>query len=185
MSSINAPLVVGYKTVDAPAVAGSPYASGSPASPIPPVSVSAPGEEFAADGPSDELKLFKKIVAIEIGFADIAAVANKLLGPIFPDNSRVVRSYYEVTTTFTSATDAATIGIGFATDDSAGIVGTLAISAVGNIWDAGLHEGIQDGAAANFGEKLTAARQLQIIRGGAEVLTAGNLVLFVEFVTSV
>ena len=59
-----------------------------------------------------------------------------------------------------------------------------AISAGGNVWDAGNHEAIQTGTAANFGEQLTAARQLEFLRGGAETLTAGALILFVEYVTA-
>lgn len=176
--------VQGFKPVAAVSPAGSPYASGSPALDPPDVSVNAPVEEFASNGPSDTLNLLKKIVALRVDYTDISAPSTKYLGPIFPDNSFVTRDYYKVLTTFTSATDAATIGIGFNTDDAAGIVAATAISAGGNVWDAGNHEGIQTGTAANFGEQLTAARQLEFLRGGAETLTAGALILYVEYVTA-
>src|SRR3990167_11392123 len=45
-----------------------------------------------------------------------------------PSGAIVVRSWYEVITTFTSASDAATISIGYPTDDVAGIVAAIAIS---------------------------------------------------------
>lgn len=103
-------------------------------------------------------------------------------GAQIPDNSRVVRSFYEVTTTFTSSSDAATISIGLPTDDAAGIVAATAISAGGNIWDAGVHEGIQTGTAATFGEKTTAARS-PVVTVATQALTAGRFELFLEIVT--
>ncbi len=137
-----------------------------------------------AGGPDESTTglLLKKQAVVNIGFASIAAATDVEVGPTFPDNTIVMRAYYEVATTFTSATDAATIGVGFDTDDANGIVASTAISAVGNVWDAGLHEGIQDGTVANAGVKLTAARRLEITRGGGEVLTAGEMTLYVEYV---
>lgn len=164
---------------------GSPYANGSPAQANTEAQVTAASEAFLNDGPSSTLNLAQKQVVLHVDYTDIKAVATAYLGPVFPVGTMVTRAFYRVLTTFTSATDAATIGIGFATDDANGIVAATAISAGGNIWDAGAtpnHECIQDGAAANFGELLTAARQLQFTRGGAEVLTAGKLVLVVEYV---
>lgn len=108
--------------------------------------------------------------------------AISLRGADIPDNSRVVRSFYIVGTTFTSATDAATISIGLPTDDAAGIVAATAISGGGNIWDAGAHEGIQTGTAATFSEKTTAART-PTATIAVEALTAGKLDLFLEVVT--
>ena len=103
-------------------------------------------------------------------------------GPFFPANSVALRCYYFVETTFTSPTaDAATIGAGFLVDDAGGLVAPTAISAGGNVWDAGWHEGIQDGAVANFGERLTASRQINWPIG-VEAPDAGKATLFVEFV---
>lgn len=163
---------------------GSPYANGSPAQANTEAQVTAASEAFLNDGPSSTLNLAQKQVVLHVDYTDIKAVATAYLGPVFPVGTMVTRAFYRVLggVNFTSATDAATIGIGFATDDANGIVAATAISAGGNVWDAGNHECIQDGAAANFGEVLTAARQLQFTRGGAEVLTGGKLVLVVEYV---
>ena len=106
------------------------------------------------------------------------------LGVTLPDNAIVTRDWYEVITTFTSATDAATIALGVPTDAAAGIVAAIAISNGGNPWDAGNHEGIQAGAAANFLAKLTAARELTATVA-VEALTAGKLILYCEYVVSI
>lgn len=94
----------------------------------------------------------------------------------------VIRSWYDVVETFTSGTDAATIAIGIPTDDVAGIVAAIAISN-GTPWDIGYHEGIQTGTAATAGETLTAKRRLNITIA-VENLTAGKLILFLEYVVS-
>jgi len=104
------------------------------------------------------------------------------LGVILPDNAIITRSWHDTTITFTSATDAATIALGLPVDDVAGIVAAVAISAATD-WDAGLHEGIQDGTAAAFSVKTTAARELTA-DVAVEALTAGVLVLFCEYVIS-
>lgn len=138
--------------------------------------------KIADPGPDSSAFNVARQVVFTVGFADMAAAADALLGPTFPDNAIVRKFAYRVDQTFTSATDAATIGIGFATDDPAGCVATIAISGVGDKWDAGWHDGIQDGATANNGEQLTAARQLKFVRGGAEVLTSGSATFFVDWV---
>ena len=102
---------------------------------------------------------------------------------LLPINAIVIRSWYDVTNTFRSATDAATIAIGIAVDDTVGIVAATAISAVGDVWDNGYHEGIQTGTAATASEKTTADRRVQVTIG-AENLTAGEFVLFIEYVAS-
>jgi hypothetical protein len=99
-----------------------------------------------------------------------------------PDNAYVTNAWYEVLTTFTSAGDAATIAIGVDTDDAAGIVAAVAIL-TGTPWDAAVPvQCIQDGTVAAFSTKTTAERNIVIDLGGAEVLTAGLLVLVVEYV---
>jgi predicted RecA/RadA family phage recombinase len=106
-------------------------------------------------------------------------------GDSIPDNARVTRSWYEVGTTFTSATDAATLSLGVETDDVAGITAAIAISDGSNPWDAGLADGIQDGAIANFGEKTTAeGRRLEVVVA-VEALTAGVLALVAEWAVTV
>ena len=110
------------------------------------------------------------------------AEGTHLLDSQLPTNAYVTRAWYEVSTTFTSATDAATIGLGIETDAPTGIVSPLAISAGGNIWDSGLHEGSQDGTTNAFPTKTTGFRSLQAVVAGGEALTDGKLKLFVEYV---
>jgi len=100
-----------------------------------------------------------------------------------PDNAIVTRCWYEVQTTFKSATDAATISLGIATDDVAGLVAAIAISHVSNPWDAGYHDGIQDGTAANFSQKTTDSRTIDAVVNG-EALTDGLAEIFIEYIVS-
>jgi hypothetical protein len=116
--------------------------------------------------------------------------ANALLRPIatytldqtLPNKAIVTRSFYEVITTFTSATDAATIALQNAQVANA-YKSAVAISNGANPWDDGYHEGIQDGTAANFAAKLTAERAITIAVA-VEALTAGKLVGWLEYVVS-
>lgn len=108
-------------------------------------------------------------------------IAAHAVAETLPDNAVVVRAYYNVATTFTSSTDAATISIGIPTDDAAGIKAAVAISDAGNPWDAGWVEGIQDGTAANFSEACTAERAITFTVA-VEALTAGKLTLWLEYV---
>ena len=113
--------------------------------------------------------------------ADGGAVGIIQIGPSIPDNAFVTYAHYEVLTTFTSSGDSATISLGFATDDVAGIVAATAISGVGDIWDAG-HQGcIQDDTPPNFSNQLTAARQVDLTIA-VENVTAGKLTLYVHYV---
>lgn len=102
-----------------------------------------------------------------------------------PGNSRVVNGYYEVTTTFTSATDAATIALSIATDDVAGLKAAIAISNGANPYDSGaaLKVLIQDGTVGNASEKTTAERAIQAVVA-TEALTAGKMYVALEVVTT-
>ena len=115
----------------------------------------------------------------------LAMNADYVLGVFLPDNAVITRAWYEVLTTFQSATDACTIAITIPTDDVAGIVAATAISAVGDIWDApGYYECIQDGTAAEFSEKTTAQREITVTLAAGEALTAGIFMLFCEYVVT-
>lgn len=130
---------------------------------------------------------------------DSAGVSNKTiashgLGVYLPINAIITNAFYKVTTTFTSATDAATIAL---TAQSAGdLKAAIAISNGTNVWDAGLagclpgsyaertvagDTAILDAAskAASY-ISLTAERELTATVA-VEALTAGKLVLFVEY----
>ena len=110
------------------------------------------------------------------------------MGVDLPDNAVITRAWYEVITTFQSGgTDAAAMSLGLPTDDANGIVAFTSISSdVGDVWDAGYHEAIQTGTAANFSTKTTAARAVtfSISSSAAGDITAGALVLFLEYVES-
>lgn len=106
------------------------------------------------------------------------------LGVYLPDNAIVQRTWYEVLTTFTSADDSATIALGADTDSEAGIKAAIAISNVANPYDAGLHEGIQDGAVANALTKLTAQREL-CATVAVQALTAGKARIYCEYIVSI
>lgn len=112
-------------------------------------------------------------------------IASHGLGVYLPDNAIITRAWYEVLTTFADGVDdSATIALSIPTDDVAGIVAATAISAGGNVWDAGNHEAIQTGTAANFSEKCTAERELTATVAVA-ALTAGKLRLYAEYVISI
>lgn len=109
------------------------------------------------------------------------------LGLTLPDNAIIRRAWYDVITTATSATDAATIAINIPTDGD--LVDAIAISAGGNAWDAGLHDIVN---AANVAEdidapttylKLTDAREVSVVVA-VEDLTAGKFIIFIDYTVS-
>ncbi len=101
---------------------------------------------------------------------------------VVPDNSVIVEAHYEVLTTLTSATDAATVCLS-TNQVTNEIVTATAIDAGTNSWDAGYHDCIPDGAAANFTTKTTASRDI-VMAIAVEAVTAGKLRLWYKFVTS-
>jgi hypothetical protein len=130
------------------------------------------------------------------GVAGHRTIAAHGLGVTLPIKAIVLRAYWDVVTTFTSATDAATIAL---KAESAGdLMAALAISDTRNRWDAGIHAGTpgfpnfgadaahdtQPEVAALFAAtaiKLTAARELTATVA-VEALTGGKAVLFVDYV---
>jgi hypothetical protein len=134
---------------------------------------------------------------------DSAGVSNKTiaahgLGVYLPIKAIITDVYYDVITTFTSASDAGTLAL--MVQGAGDAVAAIAISDASNVWDAGIHGSIlgypnlgADAAhdtalevAALFAGsmlKLTAERELTITVA-VEALTAGKLVVFVEYVLS-
>lgn len=104
-----------------------------------------------------------------------------LRGGSLPDNAIICNAWYEVVTTYTSATDAATIALGVTTNDATGIEGATAISAMGDIWDAGLHNTDVDGSTASTYTTKTTAERALLMTIAVEALTAGKLVLHVDY----
>lgn len=98
----------------------------------------------------------------------------KAFGPTLPDNAIINSCWYEVETTFTTAsTDTGTIGLGVPTDGATGIVAANDVADAGNPWDAGLHDSAVTMQAATM-IKLTAARRFVATFGVANT-TAGKL----------
>ena len=119
-------------------------------------------------------------------------IAAHPFGPTLPDNAVVLFYWYEVTTTFTSATDAGTIALGLDTDDANGFKVAIAISAASNPYDAGAHPNAGDIAADATGPnwliatqttKLTAARQFNATVA-VEALTAGQLIVYAIYMVA-
>lgn len=105
-----------------------------------------------------------------------------VFGDALPDNARATRTWHEVITTFADGVaDLATISLGIETVDVAGIQAATTIADVADLWDAGLHEGIQVGTTATFSEKTTAAGQRLQAVVGAVALTDGFLVLVADW----
>lgn len=125
-------------------------------------------------------------------------IAAHALGVTIPDKAIILRTWFDVVTTFTSATDAGTIALSInAAND---VVSALAISDGRNMFDAGIHAGllgfpnlgadaahdtaIEVGALfAGVALKTTAAREITATVA-VEALTAGKMVIFVEYVVS-
>lgn len=149
-----------------------------------------------------ESGLATKYVACAIydtALSDSSGVSNKTiaahgLGVYLPTKAIITEAFVDVATTFTSATDAATIAL--KVQSTGDLVAALAISDASNIWDAGLHGSV----AGSYAEatvagdtaildaarkaasmiKLTAEREI-IATVAVEALTAGKAAIFVEY----
>jgi len=120
------------------------------------------------------------------------------LGVYLPVGAIITNSWLDVITTFTTAgADAGTIAIqAQAAND---IVSAIAVSAAGDVWDAGIRGGLHGSSAmatvagdttvldaarkALSYLKLTAEREISVVVGG-QALTAGKMIVFVEYVIS-
>ncbi len=116
-------------------------------------------------------------------------------GVFIPSGAIVTNSYYNVRTTFTSATDAATIAIQLLAAND--LKAAIAISTTGDVYDAGLHGNLPgsyaeatvagDTAVLDAARKagsyilLTSNKEIRFVVA-VEALTAGVLDVFVEYV---
>jgi len=128
------------------------------------------------------------------------AIGSYGTGIVIPKGAVVTDCYYNVTTTFTTASaDAGTIALTIA---SAGDVkAAIAVSAAGDVWDAGIHCGLigspavgSDASTLNAGTALlyTAKKAASFLALSAnkeltvtvatQALTAGVMDIFVEYV---
>lgn len=119
------------------------------------------------------------------------------LGVYLPVKAIITKMWWDVITTFTSAgADAGTIAIHAQSADD--LVAAVAISAAGDVWDAGIHAGkpgfpnlgadaahdSQVEVAALFAAsciKMTAEREITATVA-VQALTAGKAVIYVEYV---
>lgn len=152
----------------------------------------------------DGLSVMKVAVAtFDTAQNDSSGVSNKTqaahgLGVYLPDNALVLRSWYEVIAIFTSSGDTATIAL--KVEGANDLVNAIAINGSGDPWDAGqfgclpLAPDLGADAAhdsqievvklfADLQIKLTAERELTATVATQD-LTAGKLVLYVEYVLS-
>jgi len=132
-------------------------------------------------------------VAVAVGVIDMAIVADRTIATHdvkdmfgnalkLPKGAIVINGRVKVATTFTSATDAATIALGVETDSAAGLKAAIAISNGANPWDAGVQTAlIPVGTAATYLSGITADRKVQFVVA-AEALTAGKMYVFIDYI---
>lgn len=111
--------------------------------------------------------------------AGLRTIAAHGLGVTIPDDAIVIGGFIEVNTTFTSATDAATIAV--SVEGANDIRAAVAIS-TGTSWDAGKQAIIpKANTPETTGVKLTAAREITATVA-VEALTAGKFTIFLYYV---
>jgi len=133
--------------------------------------------------------------ALDSSGAANTTIAAHGLGVYLPTKAIITKFWYDVVTTFTSATDAATIA--YKAQSANDLLSAIAISDASNVHDAGLHAGLpgypnlgadaghdsQVEVAALFAAtfiKMTAERELTATVA-VEALTAGKAMLYVEY----
>lgn len=115
------------------------------------------------------------------GIYDVAvqggAIGVKELGALLPAGAIITQAYYEVLTTFvTASADAGTIAL---KAGSTTLVTAVAVSDGSNPWDAGIKACIQTGTAATM-SKISSDSNLTLTIAG-QIASAGKLRLFVEY----
>ena len=127
-----------------------------------------------------------------------STVAAHGTGVYIPTGAVITNAFYNVRTTFTSGGgDAASIAI--AIEGAGDLKAGIAISAAGDVWDAGIHGCLPgsyaeatvagDTAVLDAARKAasyiltTAQREITFTVGAAQALTAGVLDLYVEYVS--
>lgn len=137
------------------------------------------------------------VATYDVSGGDSGTVAAHGLGVYLPDNAVIINAWVDVITTFTSATDAATIAL--KVEGAGDLTAAIAISDASNVWDGGIHgclpgsyaeatvagdTAILDAArkAASY-VKTTAVREITATVA-VEALTAGKMNVYVEYVIS-
>lgn len=121
--------------------------------------------------------------------------AHPLNDAVIPSGAIITNAYYNVRTTFTSSSDAATIALKIA--GTGDLKAAIAISDASNVWDAGLHgclpgsyaertvagdTAILDAASKSASYILTTSSAPPVLTVAVEDLTAGVLDLYIEYV---
>lgn len=142
--------------------------------------------------------LTKRVIKTTLDATSGVIIASHNLGAVIPSGAIITSAFIDVRTTFTSATDAATIAL---TVEGAGdLVAAIAISDGSNVWDSGRRGTLAGSAAlsvfhasnnptaiqmadsiADSFIKTTADRQV-VATVAVEALTAGVLDLYIEYV---
>lgn len=107
------------------------------------------------------------------------AIGTHSFGPEVPKGARLISTFVKVFTTFTSATDAATLALGVVTDDATGIFGAVAISNGANPWDSGTFA--QSATTDAAPSPVTTARRRFLATVAVEAITAGRLAVIYRY----
>lgn len=122
-----------------------------------------------------------RMVSVLYDFSvDAGAQGTIALDVTFPDNSTIIRAYYEVLIALTSG-GFATVAFGIEIDDVAGLLVATAFDNAA--FSVGYHAFLPDGIVANFTTKSIATRDLIMVIAGAD-LTAGKIQIWYEYITS-
>ncbi len=131
-------------------------------------------------GMASSTGFIKKFALVVYDFA----INGGTIGPItlptasIPDKAVVQVDSYDVLTTLTSSTDAATVKVGLATDGD--LTTAIAISNGSNPWDAGAYSRIAGGLATPLTKKTTGARAV-VLTVAVENVTAGKIVFNLSY----
>lgn len=109
-----------------------------------------------------------------------ATTGSGYLNLYLPINTRVIRSWYEVISSFTGS-GTPTVGLRVKYDGTL-YSDIITATAIATGWNTGLHEGVQTGPASVFSQQMTATRTLEYIVSGGTLLT-GRAVIFLQYVT--
>jgi hypothetical protein len=137
------------------------------------------------------------VATYDVTGGDSGTIAAHGLGVYIPTKAIITNAWVDVVTTFTSATDAATIAL--KVESANDLTAAIAISNASNVWDAGVHgclpgsyaeatvagdTAVLDAArkAASY-IKTTAVREITATVA-VEALTAGKMNVYLEYVLS-
>jgi len=133
------------------------------------------GIALSTNGEVDERVLR---IPFDIPSGGLANGVHTLPGKL-PNNATVIRTRYNVTTTFTTA-GVTRVALGIDADDTSGLLAAVTLVAG---WTSGWHEGIQQGATLDYSIATTAERSI-IATVTTGPITAGNAIIHLEYVVN-